>query len=108
VVRAHRARHRDRGRVGPTGEQRAHLPLDTCPNERLLDPVTGVKAGMRRSTHLIAGEHTLPERAAEEHRRIAERLMVGDVPGATEALRGNRIKGTERMTGRIPPVPERR
>ncbi|MYW00518.1 GntR family transcriptional regulator [Streptomyces sp. SID3343] len=84
------------------------LLLSRCPNERLLDLVTSVKAGMRRYTHLIAGEHTLLEREAEEHCRIAERLVVGDIPGATEALRGNWIKGTERMTSRIPPMPERR
>ncbi|MYS81460.1 GntR family transcriptional regulator [Embleya scabrispora] len=82
------------------------LLLGKCPNERLLDLVTSVKAGMRRYTHLIAGEDTLLEREAEEHCRIAEHLRAGDVAAATAALRDNWVSGMERMTSRIPVTPE--
>ncbi|MDI2128475.1 GntR family transcriptional regulator [Yinghuangia seranimata] len=78
------------------------LLLSKCPNERLLDLLTSVKAGMRRYTHLIAGEDALLEREAEEHCRIAEHLAAGDIPAATAALRDNWVDGMERMTSRIP------
>ncbi|GAA3441572.1 GntR family transcriptional regulator [Planomonospora venezuelensis] len=78
------------------------LLLGGCTNERLLDLITSVKAGMRRYTHLLSGETTLMERAAEEHRRIAERLMAGDLEGAAEALRDNWVNGMERMISQLP------
>lgn len=83
------------------------LLLSGCRNERLLDLLASVKAGMRRYTHLLAGEHTPLQREAEEHRRIAERLRGGDVPGARDALRDNWINGMERMISRIPGQPSR-
>lgn len=81
------------------------LLLSGCRNQRLLALLTSVKAGMRRYTHLLAGEHTPLKREAEEHRRIAERLVDDDVPGAIEALRENWVQGMERMTSRIPARP---
>ncbi|GHH67166.1 GntR family transcriptional regulator [Streptosporangium violaceochromogenes] len=78
------------------------LLLGGCHNERLLDLITGVKAGMRRYSHLVAGDSTPLERAAEEHCRIAERLIAGDREGAIAALRDNWVNGMERMMSRIP------
>lgn len=78
------------------------LLVGGCLNERLLDLITSVKAGMRRYSHLVAGESTPMERAAEEHCRIAERLLAGDQKGAIAALRNNWVNGMERMMSRIP------
>ncbi|MER7130883.1 GntR family transcriptional regulator [Streptosporangium saharense] len=78
------------------------LLLGGCRNERLLDLITSVKAGMRRYSHLVAGESTPMERAAEEHCRIAERLIARDLEGAATALRDNWVNGMERMMSRIP------
>ncbi|MER5320459.1 GntR family transcriptional regulator [Streptosporangium roseum] len=78
------------------------LLLSGCGNERLLDLITSVKAGMRRYAHLMTGESTPMERAAEEHCRVAERLIDGDLGGAAAALRDNWINGMERMMSRIP------
>ncbi|GAA3426298.1 GntR family transcriptional regulator [Streptosporangium sandarakinum] len=78
------------------------LLLSGCGNERLLDLITSVKAGMRRYTHLMSGDGTPMARAAEEHRRIAERLLEDDLQGAVSALRDNWVNGMERMIARIP------
>ncbi|MEU9835869.1 GntR family transcriptional regulator [Streptosporangium sp. NPDC048047] len=78
------------------------LMLSGCGNERLIDLITSVKAGMRRYTHLLSGDATPTARAAEEHRRIAERLAEGDLQGAVSALRDNWINGMERMIPHIP------
>ncbi|MEU0517183.1 GntR family transcriptional regulator [Streptosporangium sp. NPDC006007] len=78
------------------------LLVGGCLNERLLDLITSVKAGMRRYSHLVAGGSTPMERAAEEHCRIAERLLAGDQKGAIAALRNNWVNGMERMMSRIP------
>ncbi|GII83361.1 GntR family transcriptional regulator [Sphaerisporangium siamense] len=78
------------------------LLLSGCPNERLLDLITSVKAGMRRYAHLLAGDDAPLEREAAEHRRIAELLQAGELPGAIGALRDNWVNGMERMMARIP------
>ncbi|MEV4060768.1 GntR family transcriptional regulator [Nonomuraea dietziae] len=78
------------------------LLLSGCRNERLLDLITSVKAGMRRYAHLLAGDETPLEREQAEHCRVAELLMVGDLPQAAEALRVNWVNGMERMMSRIP------
>ncbi|KQV16679.1 GntR family transcriptional regulator [Kitasatospora sp. Root107] len=69
------------------------LLLSGCPNERLLDLLTGVKAGMRREP--VARE-------SEEHCEIARRLLEDDLPGAIEALKANWVGGMERMLAHIP------
>ncbi|GAA2658398.1 MULTISPECIES: GntR family transcriptional regulator [Nonomuraea] len=78
------------------------LLLSGCRNERLLDLITSVKAGMRRYAHLLAGDETPLEREQAEHCRVAELLMAGDLPQAAEALRVNWVNGMERMMSRIP------
>ncbi|MFE3454479.1 GntR family transcriptional regulator [Nonomuraea sp. NPDC059194] len=78
------------------------LLLSGCRNERLLDLITSVKAGMRRYAHLLAGDETPLEREAAEHRRVAELLMAGELAQASEALRGNWVNGMERMMSHIP------
>ncbi|MEV4163030.1 GntR family transcriptional regulator [Nonomuraea dietziae] len=78
------------------------LLLSGCRNERLLDLITSVKAGMRRYAHLLAGDETPLEREQAEHCRVAELLMAGDLPQAAEALRDNWVNGMERMMSRIP------
>ena len=78
------------------------LLLSGCRNERLLDLITSVKAGMRRYAHLLAGDDTPLEREATEHRLVAELLIAGDLPKAAQALRDNWVNGMERMMSRIP------
>jgi DNA-binding GntR family transcriptional regulator len=78
------------------------LLLSGCRNERLLDLITSVKAGMRRYAHLLAGDDAPLEREADEHCRVAELLMREDLRTATEALRDNWVNGMERMLSRIP------
>ncbi|MEU0569858.1 GntR family transcriptional regulator [Nonomuraea sp. NPDC005983] len=78
------------------------LLLSGCQNERLLDLITSVKAGMRRYAHLLAGDDAPLEREAAEHSRVAEFLLTGDLKSAAEALRHNWVNGMERMLSRIP------
>lgn len=78
------------------------LLLSGCRNERLLDLITSVKAGMRRYAHLTVGDDAPLEREAAEHCRIAEQLIEGTLRQATEALRDNWVNGMERMMSRIP------
>ena len=77
------------------------LLLSGCRNERLLDLITSVKAGMRRYAHLLAGDDAPLEREADEHRQVAELLDAGDLAGATKALRDNWVNGMERMMSRL-------
>lgn len=78
------------------------LLLSGCRNERLLDLITSVKAGMRRYAHLTVGDDAPLEREAAEHCRIAEQLIEGTLRQATDALRDNWVNGMERMMSRIP------
>ncbi|MFI7443357.1 GntR family transcriptional regulator [Nonomuraea indica] len=78
------------------------LLLSGCRNERLLDLITSVKAGLRRYAHLLAGDETPLEREAAEHCRVAELLMSGDLAGAGQALHDNWVNGMERLMSRIP------
>ncbi|NUR90129.1 MAG: GntR family transcriptional regulator [Nonomuraea sp.] len=77
------------------------LLLSGCQNERLLDLITSVKAGMRRYAHLLAGDDAPLQREAAEHRRVAELLADGDLTAATNALRDNWVNGMERMLSRL-------
>ncbi|MFI6598154.1 GntR family transcriptional regulator [Nonomuraea sp. NPDC050536] len=77
------------------------LLLSGCPNERLLDLITSVKAGMRRYAHLLAGDDAPLQREAAEHCKVAEELLSGDLPAATRALRDNWVNGMERMMSRL-------
>ncbi|WP_214323187.1 GntR family transcriptional regulator [Nonomuraea sediminis] len=77
------------------------LLLSGCQNERLLDLITSVKAGMRRYAHLLHGDDAPLEREAAEHTKVAEELLSGDLPAATRALRDNWVNGMERMMSRL-------
>jgi DNA-binding GntR family transcriptional regulator len=78
------------------------LLLSGCPNERLMDLITGVKAGMRRYENLVVSEDAPVEREAEEHCEIARRLLAKDLPAALVALKANWVGGMERMLAHIP------
>ncbi|MFI6793325.1 GntR family transcriptional regulator [Nonomuraea sp. NPDC050383] len=78
------------------------LLVSGCRNERLIDLITSVKAGLRRYAHLLAGDDTPLEREAAEHCRVAELLMAGDRAAAVQALHDNWVNGMERMMSRIP------
>ncbi|MFI6498837.1 GntR family transcriptional regulator [Nonomuraea typhae] len=82
------------------------LLLSGCANERLLDLITSVKAGMRRYAHLMAGDDAPLEREAAEHTQVAEHLIAGELGLATQALRDNWVNGMERMMSRIPSAVE--
>lgn len=78
------------------------LLLSGCTNERLLDLITGVKAGMRRYAHLTVADDAPLEREAAEHAAIARHLRDDDLPGAVAALKTNWTNGMERILARIP------
>ncbi|WP_380283632.1 GntR family transcriptional regulator [Kitasatospora purpeofusca] len=78
------------------------LLLSGCANERLLDLLTRVKAGMRRYENLIVAEDEPVARESEEHCEIARRLLEDDLPGAITALRANWVGGMERMLAHLP------
>ncbi|MER7705117.1 GntR family transcriptional regulator [Kitasatospora sp. NPDC097605] len=78
------------------------LLLSGCSNERLLDLLTRVKAGMRRYENLVVAEDEPVARESAEHCEIARRLLADDLPGAITALRANWIGGMERMLAHIP------
>ncbi|MFJ8042426.1 GntR family transcriptional regulator [Kitasatospora sp. NPDC096147] len=78
------------------------LLLSGCPNGRLLDLLGRVKAGMRRYENLVIPEDQPVARQSEEHCEIARRLLDGDLPGATAALRANWVNGMERMLAHLP------
>ncbi|MFE7194808.1 GntR family transcriptional regulator [Kitasatospora sp. NPDC057541] len=78
------------------------LLLSGCANERLLDLLTRVKAGMRRYENLVVAEDEPVARESEEHCEIARRLLADDLPGAITALRANWIGGMERMLAHLP------
>ncbi|MBG6141475.1 GntR family transcriptional regulator [Longispora fulva] len=77
------------------------LLLGGCPNERLMDLITTVKASLRRYVHLKLGDETQVSRSADEHRLIAQRLIAGDLSGAVLALKANWTSGTDQVLTRI-------
>ncbi|MEU6746459.1 GntR family transcriptional regulator [Spirillospora sp. NPDC046719] len=77
------------------------LMLSGCPNERLMDLITSLKLTMHRYERVVVGDREVLERSAEEHERIAERLVAGDVPGAVEALKANWMSGKDRIIKRL-------
>ncbi|MFE7560273.1 GntR family transcriptional regulator [Kitasatospora sp. NPDC057500] len=78
------------------------LLLSGCSNERLLDLLTRVKAGMRRYENLVVAEDEPVARESAEHCEIARRLLADDLPGAITALRANWVGGMERMLAHLP------
>lgn len=78
------------------------LMLSGCPNERLIELITSLKLGMHRYERLVVGDSEVLERVAEEHERIAEHLLRGDVAGAVSALHTNWNSGVSRVLERLP------
>lgn len=77
------------------------LLISGCPNERLTDLLTSLKAGLRRYEHLSLADTAALERSADEHRHIADCLVNEDLPGAVAGLRQNWASGTTRMLQRL-------
>ena len=77
------------------------LLLSGCPNERLMDLITSLKLTMHRYERVVVGDWEVLERSAEEHERIAERLVASDVEGAVEALKANWQSGKDRILARL-------
>lgn len=77
------------------------LLLSHCPNERLMDLITSVKLGLHRYERLVVGDSEVLERSAEEHERIAECLLAGDMPAAITALKKNWASGAQRILERL-------
>ncbi|MEU7898295.1 GntR family transcriptional regulator [Nonomuraea sp. NPDC049152] len=80
------------------------LLLGCCPNERLIELIASLKLGMRRYARLVVSDVDVLERMAEEHERIAEHLLRGDVAGAVASLCANWDSGAERVLERLPYV----
>ncbi|TDD39989.1 GntR family transcriptional regulator [Actinomadura sp. KC06] len=77
------------------------LLLSGCPNERLMDLITSLKLTMHRYERVAVGDSEVLERSAQEHERIAERLVSMDIEGAVEALKANWQSGKDRIIARL-------
>ncbi|MGW7417962.1 GntR family transcriptional regulator [Streptomyces sp. NPDC054863] len=77
------------------------LLLSGCPNERLMGLIASLKLTMHRYEQVALGDQDVLERSAEEHERIAEHLVGGDVPGAVRALKENWNSGMDRILERL-------
>lgn len=84
------------------------LLLSGCTNDRLMELLTSVKVGLRRYEHLEVGQDTMLQRAAEEHERIAQCLVDGDLTGAVTALKTNWHSGMERILELMDALPSAR
>ncbi|MFJ4876853.1 GntR family transcriptional regulator [Streptomyces sp. NPDC088745] len=77
------------------------LLLSGCPNARLMDLIASLKLTMHRYEQVALGDQDVLERSAEEHERIAECLVNGDLPSAVRALRENWNSGMDRILERL-------
>jgi DNA-binding GntR family transcriptional regulator len=77
------------------------LLLSGCPNARLMDLIASLKLTMHRYEQVALGDQDVLERSAEEHERIAECLVRGDVPQAVRALKENWNSGMDRILERL-------
>jgi hypothetical protein len=66
-----------------------------------MDLITSLKLTMHRYERVVVGDREVLERSAQEHERIAERLVAGDVPGAVVALKANWMSGKDRIIKRL-------
>jgi DNA-binding GntR family transcriptional regulator len=77
------------------------LLLSGCSNDRLMGLIASLKLTMHRYEQVALGDQDVLERSAEEHERIAEHLMSGDVPNAVRALKENWNSGMDRILERL-------
>ncbi|MEV6103882.1 GntR family transcriptional regulator [Streptomyces sp. NPDC051940] len=77
------------------------LLLSGCGNERLMDLLMSLKLTMHRYERVVVGDQDILERSAQEHERIAQCLLRGDVPAAVEALSDNWSSGRDRILERL-------
>ncbi|MFB7126555.1 GntR family transcriptional regulator [Kitasatospora xanthocidica] len=80
------------------------LLLSGCANARLREMIDSLKLTLHRYERVVVGDHEILERAAEEHERIAQCLLDGDIDQAVAALEANWTGGMERILHRLPPV----
>ncbi|WP_308467824.1 GntR family transcriptional regulator [Rathayibacter soli] len=74
-----------------------NLMLSACPNERLIDTITGIRLAIHRYESLLVADDTKIERSAQEHAEIAKYLIAGDIPKAKAALSANWTNGMRRL-----------
>ncbi|MFE9611326.1 GntR family transcriptional regulator [Streptomyces sp. NPDC006012] len=73
------------------------LLLSGCTNERLMKLITPLKVTMHRYERVALGDQDVLERSAEEHERIAQCLLRGDLDAALAALKENWNSGMHRI-----------
>lgn len=78
------------------------LMLSGCRNTRLMELIESLKLTLHRYERIVVGDQEILQRAAEEHERIAQHLLDGDLDGALAALEVNWTSGKERILERLP------
>lgn len=75
--------------------------LSGCRNSRLMDLIESLKLSLHRYERAVVGDQEIMARSAEEHERIAQCLLDGDLEGAVRALETNWNSGMERILERL-------
>ncbi|MEU3290054.1 GntR family transcriptional regulator [Streptomyces longwoodensis] len=75
--------------------------LSGCRNTRLMELIDSLKLSLHRYERAIVGDQDIMARSAEEHERIAQCLLNGDVEGAATALETNWTSGMKRIIERL-------
>ncbi|MGV8911993.1 MAG: GntR family transcriptional regulator [Rhodoglobus sp.] len=73
------------------------IMLSACPNSRLLEIISDVRALFHRYESLLVSDEAMIERVAAEHATIAHLLVAGDVGAAQAALKANWLNGVKRI-----------
>lgn len=76
--------------------------LSGCHNARLKELIESLKLSLHRYERAVVGDQEILERSAEEHERIAQALVDGDLEGAAAALEANWTSGMQRILERLP------
>lgn len=73
------------------------LMLSACPNDRLIEQISGVRLAIHRYESLLVSSEAMVERSSLEHAEIAKQLIAGDIPAAKKALEANWTNGMRRL-----------
>lgn len=76
--------------------------LSGCRNTRLNDLIDSLKLSLHRYERAVVSDQEILARSAEEHERIAQALLDGDLDRAATALEANWTSGMHRILERLP------
>lgn len=76
--------------------------MSGCRNTRLNDLIDSLKLSLHRYERAVVGDQEILARSAEEHERIAQALLDGDLDRAATALEANWTSGMHRILERLP------